>query len=579
MTEENQSAKNKSPQIEPAEPTVSTDPANAHSRRSFLKVAAGAGTLTAAASVGLGSVLVSPSAASASGYRSKYSRNRARHALRIRKEAAYIHFREKSPVHVRNGDEERYHDKRASFFKCLPQNELGEVDLYAFAKLVTALKRGRSSLFEEIPLSSISVRKLANPQAAYAFDMTGVDSHATALPPAPAFASAEIAAEMGEVLWQSLTRDVPFIDFESDPLIADAVDDLNQFSEIVGPTEGGEITSNTLFRQGLPGDLDGPYISQFLLHDVPYGPSTIVQRYDVPVAGIDFMTGYDEWLAIQRGAAPVSSLAFDPTPRYIYNGRALGQYVHLDALFQAYFNAALIISTFGPDALDRNNPYLDSANQGGFATFGGPHAFDLVTKAARVGLEGAWFHKWLVHRRLRPELFAGRIENQLVGAKDYGIHPDVLDSEAVARVQSEHGTALLPQAYPEGSPTHPAYAAGHSVVAGGCATVLKAFFNEDFVIPVPVQASANGLDLEAFGGADLTLGGEINKLASNISIGRCIAGVHYRSDGNGLRVGEQQAIGILQDYSLTYREDFDGFVLTTFDNERIRIADGRISKV
>jgi hypothetical protein len=580
MTRAKKNDEQTSSQTEPDQPMVSTEAATGHSRRRFLKAAAGAGTWTAAASVGgLGSVLVGPSEASASNSRSKASRSRAAAAFRIRKEAAYIHFREKSPTQVSNGDEERYHDKRASFFKCLPQNELAEVDLDAYAKLLTALKRGRSSLFDDIPLSASSARKLANPQAAYAFDMTGVDSHATALPPAPTFASAEVAAEMGEVFWQSLARDVPYIDFESDPLIADAVDDLNQFSWTVGPTEGGEITPNTLFRQGSPGDLSGPYISQFLLRDVPYGPSTIVQRYDVPATGVDFMTSYDDWLAIQRGAAPVSSLEFDPTPRYIYSDRALGQYVHLDALFQAYFNAALIVSTFGPDALDRNNPYLDSVNQGGFTTFGGPHVFDLVTKAARVGLEGAWFHKWLIHRRLRPEAFAGRIENQLVGAKDYGVHPDVLDSEAVARVQDMHGTALLPQAYPEGSPTHPAYAAGHSVVAGGCATVLKAFFDENFVIPDPVQASANGLDLETYGGADLTLGGEINKLASNISVGRCIAGVHYRSDGNGLRVGEQQAIGILQDYSLTYREDFDGFVLTTLDNERIRIADGRVSKV
>lgn len=576
--EKNESSTRTSSQTESHKAPVPTREAAGHSRRGFLRIAASASTVTAASSVGLGSVLVGPLEASASGSHSRPSRDRAAEAFRIRKQAARIHFREKSPDQISNGDEERYHDKRASFFKCLPQNDLAEVDLDAFARLLKALKRGRSRDFENIPLSPISARKLANPQAAYAFDMTGVDSHATALAPAPAFASAEVAAEMGEVYWQSLTRDVPFIDFDTDPLIHDAVTDLNQFSWTPGPTEGGEITSGTLFRQGLPGDLYGPYVSQFLLRDVPYGASNIVQRYAVPIADANFMTGYDDWLAIQRGAAPQASIDFDSTPRYIYNGRALGEYVHVDALFQAYFNAALIILTFGPDALDRNNPYLDSATQGAFATFGGPHVFDLVTKAARVGLEGAWFHKWLVHRRLRPEAFAGRIENQLVGAKDYGIHPDVLDSEAVALVRDAYGTALLPQAYPEGSPTHPAYAAGHSVVAGACATVLKAFFNEDFVIPDPVQASADGLALEAVAGTDLTVGDEINKLAGNIGIGRCMGGVHYRSDGRGIRVGEQQAIGILQDYSLTYNEHFDGFVLTTFDGERIRIANGQIRR-
>jgi hypothetical protein len=526
--------------------------------------------------MGLGSLLAAPKEAGASGVHPGHPSQRRARAFRTRKRAAFIQFRQKSARQRSNGDEQRYPDKRASFFKCLPQNELGEVDLDAYAALLAALSTGRPADFEDIPLSSSAARKLANPQAAYAFDMTGADSHATTLAPAPAFASAEIAAEMGEVYWQALTRDVPFIQYESDARIAAAVEDLNGFSGIEAPTEGGEITPGTVFRDNTPGCLIGPYASQFLLRDVPYGPSTIVQRYSVPNADVDFMTSYSDWLAIQRGAAPVSSIGFDPTPRYIYDGRALGQYVHLDVLFQAYFNAAMIIAALGADALDRNNPYLDSSTQGGFATFGGPHVFDMVTKAARVGLEGAWFHKWLVHRRLRPEVFAGRIENQLAGVKDYGVHPDVLDSEAVARVHQAYGTALLPQAYPEGSPTHPAYPAGHSVVAGACATMLKAFFDEDFVLPDPVQASADGLALEPWSGEDLTLGNEVNKLAGNISLGRCTAGVHYRSDGLGQQVGERQAIGILQDFSLTYNEEFDGFTLTKLDGERIRIVDGHV---
>lgn len=32
---------------------------------------------------------------------------------------------------------------------------------------------------------------------------------------------------------------------------------------------------------------------------------------------------------------------------------------------------------------------------------------------------------------------------------------------------------LLPQAYPEGAPTHPAYGAGHAAGSGACATILK----------------------------------------------------------------------------------------------------------
>jgi hypothetical protein len=546
------------------------------SRRGFLKTLGGAGALTAAsASMGLGAgLLASPETAQAKG--PGPSHNRQVRTFQVRKRAALIHLGEREPRQENNGDERRYADKRASFSKALPHDSLGEVDLSAYRALRDALGSGRPEDFDDVPLSSGAERRLANPQAAYAFDLMGRDSHATKVPPAPAFASDEIAAEMGEVYWQSIARDVPFLEYETDDLIAAAVDDLNAFSVILAPTEDGEITPRTIFRGGAPGDLIGPYLSQFLWLDVPYGASPIVQRYRVPVAGGEFMTGYGEWLAIQRGRAPAASVQFDPTPRYLYNGRGLGEYVHVDVLFQAYFNAALSLSRFGPDAFDLNNPYLGSANQAGFTTFGGAHFFDMVAKAARVALGGAWFHKWLVHRRLRPEMYGGRVENQIRGVKDYDIPSELLDSDALGRVLAGTGSALLPQAYPEGSPTHPAYPAGHSAVSGACATVLKAFANEDFVLPEPVQASTDGLALLPWAGADLSLGREINKLATNISIGRCTAGVHYRTDASGLEVGEAQAIGLLQDYSLTYNEDFDGFTLTRFDGERIRIVDGDV---
>ena len=131
-------------------------------------------------------------------------------------------------------------------------------------------------------------------------------------------------------------------------------------------------------------------------------------------------------------------------------------------------------------------------------------------------------------------------------------------------------------AYPEGSPTHPSYPAGHATVAGACATVLKAVFNEDFVIPDPV-ISRDGTALESYTGDALTLGGEFNKLANNIALGRDAAGVHYRSDGvQGIYVGEQQAIALLQDYSTALNEEFGGFQFTKFDGTFITIINGQV---
>jgi hypothetical protein len=546
------------------------------SRRDFLKSAGSSGAFAAAMGMGLTGTLMTSAPAQADEVGPLRPNPRRVKAFKVRTKAAQKYLKEKEKLKKSNGDEERYDDKRANFFKGLPQNELGEVDLNAYAMLLKALDSGKPADFEAVPLSPLAERRLVNPQAAYAFDMTGVDSHATDMPPAPNFDSAMAAAEIGEIYWMAITRDVPYRHYDTDPLIADAVADLNVFSETIGPKENGLVTPGTLFRGDTPGDLTGPWINQFLWLDIPYGASTIEQRYFVPLSGVNFMTDYTEWLAIQRGAVPTDSVILEATPRYINNMRAMSEYVHRDVAFQPFFNAAMIITSFGPDALDPANPYLNSANQGGFVTFGGVHVFDLVTKAARIGLQGGWFHKWLVHRRLRPEVFAGRIENQSNGSKDYGINNEILDSGAVASLQAEYGNALLPQAYPEGSPLHPSYPAGHATLSGACATMLKAFFNEGFVIPEPVEASSDGLSLEPWTGENLLLGNEINKLASNIGVGRCGAGIHYRSDGAGLEVGEAQAIGILRDYSKTYNEDFAGFTLTKFAGEKIRIVDGKV---
>jgi hypothetical protein len=107
--------------------------------------------------------------------------------------------------------------------------------------------------------------------------------------------------------------------------------------------------------------------------------------------------------------------------------------------------------------------------------------------------------------------------------------------------------------------------------------VLKAFFDESHVIADPVEASADGGRLEPWRGQDLTLGGEINKLAANIALGRDAAGVHFRSDSiEGLKLGEQVGIALLADTSRTYNEKFDGFVLSRFDGSQIRIVDGAV---
>jgi hypothetical protein len=113
------------------------------------------------------------------------------------------------------------------------------------------------------------------------------------------------------------------------------------------------------------------------------------------------------------------------------------------------------------------------------------------------------------------------------------------------------------------------------VIAGACVTALKAFFSETFVIPSPVASSDDGLSLVPYNGSDagqITVGGELNKLANNVALGRDMAGVHWRSDAEqALLLGEKVTISILRDQRPTYNEPFNGFTFTRFNGTSITV--------
>ena len=182
----------------------------------------------------------------------------------------------------------------------------------------------------------------------------------------------------------------------------------------------------------------------------------------------------------------------------------------------------------------------------------------------------------MVHRRIRPEVFAGRIDRALYGSANYPVHAEILNSVGSSRRLGAYltpGVGLLPMAFPEGSPTHPSYGAGHATVAGACTTILKAWFDESFVIPNPVVPDVTGTSLLPYTGRfDLTVGGELNKIASNVALGRNMAGVHWLSDATeSLKLGEAVAISVLRDQKGCYNENFNGFSLTKFDGTTITV--------
>lgn len=498
-------------------------------------------------------------------------------ALELRRDLALENFHATPAqlAHPTNGDEELYPNKIASFTKGLRHTSNGWVELRSYQSLTTALELGDPAAFERIDLGG--ALRLGNPQGGAALEIEGGDPRSFVMVPPPTFASREEAAEMAELYWMAALRDVPFRHYSQEVLAHQAAEDLTRYGgdAKVPKTRDGRVTPELLFRGLTPGDRVGPYLSQFFYLPCFFGPNEIEQRVRSAVPGVDFLTSFDSgpdsWLDSQRGILPRRRVPRESTPRYMRNGRDIGEWVHVDVLFQAYFQALLILLRLGVPVATENS-YRKSRTQVGFATLGDPHISALIGEVSSRALRAVWYQKWFVHRRLRPEAFAARADRAAFHDVDYPVHPELLRSLHSSTRLGPHyaGHALLPMAFPEGSPAHPSYGAGHATVGGACVTLLKAWFDGAFVLPDPVEPDAEGLSLQRYHGAALTVRGELDKLASNVALGRNIAGVHWRSDATeSLKLGEEVTIRLLREMRPTFNESFTGFSFTRFDGTSV----------
>ncbi len=232
-------------------------------------------------------------------------------------------------------------------------------------------------------------------------------------------------------------------------------------------------------------------------------------------------------------------------------------------LYQAYFTAYLVLNTINAP-LNPGNPYNTSKTQNGFGTMGQPDIAATLTAVAREALNAVWYQKWYVHLRHRPESGGAIVYLLQIGEGNMiqgHVSGTVLGSKAVQSAFATNNSYFLSQAFPEGSPTHPAYPTGHGAVAGACITALKFFFDGNFVLPNPKVPSNDGTTLNNYtgtGAGQLTVNGELHKLAHNISYGHGIhAGIHWRSDTEtSMQLGEAVALSLLRDHAHTYNEKF-----------------------
>ncbi|MEQ1352747.1 MAG: vanadium-dependent haloperoxidase [Candidatus Acidiferrum sp.] len=555
--------------------------ATSPSRRAFLAQVGGATAATiASAAVAVGTLAPS-AAAQQNGAQPNVSsdfgsnaaaRVRALKCFNNRVNAAQAELNVRLPNEVTNGDENRFPNRIGNFSKGLVHNSIGEVDGASYNSLLRAVNTGDSRMFDQIIMGGTSL--LVGPQSGLAFDLEGADSHALAIGTPPSVASREIADAAVENYWMALCRDVNFTQYGNEPLTQAAIHELNSLQAFHGPKP---VTAQNLFRGFTPGDVVGPYISQFLLQPFSYGAIPIEQLFTTYLPSVDYLTDQASWLFVQNGVPPSVGNQIDPNPQHMRNGRGLGAYVHIDVLFEAYFNACLILVDRGAP-LDPNHPYTGSRTQAGFGTFGNPHLKTLVAEVSQRALKAVWYMKWFVHRHLRPEEYGGLVHMTKTHQANYPIHADVLNSDALARTFAKYSSYFMPHGFPEGCPQHPSYGQGHGTVAGACSTIVKAWFDD--LAPISAvpgmqvfQASEDGFSLVPYTGSDsaqMTIGGEMNKVAANIAIGRNHAAVHWRYDyADSVVLGESVAIAMLRDMAHCWNEPFAGFSLTKFDGTRI----------
>ncbi|KAJ1630382.1 phosphatidic acid phosphatase type 2/haloperoxidase [Pavlovales sp. CCMP2436] len=457
--------------------------------------------------------------------------------------------------------------------------------------LLAAVQCPSAASVAAIVLNPLSQRKLEGIVGGFDFTMMGGDPRAPHSPIVWPVDSAEHAFEMAEVYAMQLLRDTKFTDWESSPKVHAIVDFLNGFAaKTTAPTVNGQITPRTLLRGGgVPGSTIGPYVSQFMLHDFWYGGTHFVQKFNIEPDTNNGLT-WQGWLDIQDGVTknlpivPAGEAVrarsgrllernfwrqqpnpFAPPPHMSPSLDTPGSNVHSDAPFSWYFNAAQIAVQ-----MDVGATGIQSSQTSSWATAGDIDVFASVSHVSLVAMRVAWHNKWSMIMKIRPEVFAQRLELARRFPKLVNGRRPIPGLAAIQQNMQAAGgllqmvlndnknrtggqeSLLLALQYPEGSPTHPSHPSGHATVAGACVTVLKAMLEtlvegpSGELVPLKwgsatrktVQASALGDALIAYEGedaAEMTVNGELNKLASNVAHGRAWAGVHFRTDALGLR--------------------------------------------
>lgn len=395
--------------------------------------------------------------------------------------------------------------------------------------------------------------------------------------------SNEGSAEFAELYLRNLTLDIAFTDYaakiideQSNLFLAKKILETPKMKEhfLQSPASGHIYTDKNIFRGNNSGADKGGHISQFLLANINAGaangtPSswTFVQKYNSPkplnktssAVSWGFTSGQAASLLngqsteqYNGGGSTVITSSADTERTFIHSGRTMGAFVTDEPRSQATYNASLMLSNWGvqfnPGLVvylnENGQQVIRDTNANRTAATGNIYA-PFVGNMAHMN---AYYWKYMVARRVRPEAMGLYLHNQMTCVKDYGFPSWFanLNGELALmwsavktdnkNIAERYGANILPtppKLSPDprttpsynyhtqnisGAPRHPCYPSGHSAAIGGGMTLLKFVYN----CSVPLNSlavfklDANGLvNSRLADDADLDYGQIGGKLDTN----------------------------------------------------------------
>lgn len=441
------------------------------------------------------------------------------------------------------------------------------------------------------------------------------------VPPAPRLCAAELAADMAELFALGLVQDQP-AEALVDPHRAVRVDSATRFtmhellcelrnlswfderaaesltgpspSSLAGPGDAdhrrrlrlngdGQLTLRSLLRGGVALRNGGPVISAFWKNDVEvyagHAPAGDAPGEDAP------MSDWLDWCArhsragLQRQAGPAR-----PPRRMSLGERA--EALHRTVPSRPFHNAALVALAQGAK-IDAGLPAQ------GYWT--APRLFALMTEAEALARHLALLQSGRPDRLSRPAVTAARMtvwlarEDVAQGAQatDYreaieelvSAAPNLMTwvsraNRALRGARGRDAGLFLPLAGPARQHLNPSDLVAHAVVAGALATLIKA------VLDTSRQATLRTAGIRGAVGA---LEDQIDRLASNVALLRCVAGGYFPAENvRDLRLGQDIALCLLRrrleqdnrSASLSFR-DFDGCSVQILAHPR-RLGQGQV---